>query len=103
MRCSSKRSELLYTEASSGVFMFPDRTPKRNSVSEVAMGRLWVHSVPLGCASALDSACILLRGRSASNQLPLTLLVAAWFRSRPGELQRALSPDAAKERLRTKR
>lgn len=30
----------------------------------------------------------------------MTLLVATWFRSRPDELQRTLSPDAAKERLR---
>ena len=30
----------------------------------------------------------------------MTLLVASWFRSRPDELQRTLSPEEVQERLR---
>ncbi len=33
----------------------------------------------------------------------MTLLIASWFRSRPDELQRTLSPDEVKERLRAMR
>ena len=55
--------------------------------------------------------CLALMGRIYTSSTPpvtqamqddveVTLLVAAWFRSRPHELQRTLLPEEVKERLR---